>query len=153
MPVIDRLNKLGIVLPPPPAAVGAYLPWVRTGNLVVTSGQLPWRGATLAWRGRLGAELTVAEGAEAARLAAINAIAQLHHAAGGDLERVRRIVRLEGNVHCVPGFRDHPKVLDAASELFVAVFGERGYHTRTALGICGMPLDSPVQISVWAEFD
>lgn len=101
--------------------------------------------------GRLGAEVTTEQGYAACRLAAINALAQLRAAAGGSLDNVARLVRLEGNVHCAPGFRDHPRVLDGASELFALVFGERGLHTRTAVGIPDMPLNACVQISVWAE--
>ncbi len=148
----DRLQALGIELPEAPAAVAAYLPWIRTGNLVMTSGQLPWRGGEMAYAGKLGGELSVDEGYQAARLCAINAIAQLR-AATGDLSRVRQIVRLEGNVHSAPGFRGHPQVLNGASELMNEIFGERGRHTRTALGINEMPLDAAVQLSVFAEVE
>jgi enamine deaminase RidA (YjgF/YER057c/UK114 family) len=148
----DRLRELNIELPAAPAAVGAYVPVIRTGNLVITSGQLPWVGDRLAYTGKLGADLTLAEGNEAARICALNAVAQLK-AAVGTLDRVRQIVRLEGYVHCGPGFRQHPQVLNGASELFNALFGERGRHTRTALGIHEMPLDAPVQLVVWAEVE
>jgi enamine deaminase RidA (YjgF/YER057c/UK114 family) len=145
-----KLRELGITLPPAPPGVGAYVPWVRTGNLVLTSGQLPWLEGKLAYTGKLGAELGIDQGYQAARLCAINAIAQLK-AAAGDLDRVRQVVRLEGYVHAAPGFRDHPKVLNGASELFNAVFGERGRHARVALGINEMPLDAAVQLSLIAE--
>ena len=146
----DRLAELEIELPEAPAAVAAYLPWVRTGNLVITSGQLPWRDGQLAYVGKLGSDLSEAEGYQAARLCAINGIAQLK-AAVKDLDRITRIVRLEGNVHSADGFRGHPQVLNGASDLFNEVFGELGLHTRTALGINEMPLDSPIQLSIWAE--
>lgn len=147
-----KLAELGIVLPAPPAPRGAYVTWVRTGNLAITSGQLPWLDAvTMMHPGRLGAEVNTEQGYAACRQAAINALAQLRAAAGGSLDRVRRILRVEGNVHCAPGFREHPQVLNGASELFVAVFGDAGLHTRTAVGIPDMPLDACVQISVWAE--
>jgi enamine deaminase RidA (YjgF/YER057c/UK114 family) len=146
----DKLRVLGIALPAAPAAVGAYLPWVRTGNLIVTSGQLPWKDGKLAFTGKLGADLDVDRGYQAARLCAVNAIAQLK-AAVGDLEKVRQIVRLEGYVHSAPGFRDHPRVLNGASDLFNEVFGPRGRHARTALGINEMPLDAAVQLGIWAE--
>jgi enamine deaminase RidA (YjgF/YER057c/UK114 family) len=152
MTIEARLKELGIELPAPPAAVGAYVTWVRTGNLVVTSGQLPWQNQVMRWPGRVGIEVSVADGYQAARIAGINAIAQLKTATS-DLEKVRRLFRLEGNVHCGEGFRDHPKVLDGASELFEAVFAERGRHTRTAIGVREMPLNACVQISVWAEVD
>ncbi len=146
----DMLRRLGIALPAAPAAVGAYVPWVRTGNLIVTSGQLPWQDGKLAFTGKLGTDLGVEQGYQAARICAINAIAQLK-AAVGDLEKVRQIVRLEGYVHSGPGFRDHPKVLNGASDLLNEVFGPRGRHARTALGINEMPLDAAVQLGIWAE--
>lgn len=146
----ENLARLGLTLPEPPAAVGNYSAWVRTGELVVTSGQLPWEGKVMKYVGRLGAELTVEQGYAAARLAALNAVAQLKDAAG-DLEKIVRIVRVEGNVHCADGFREHPQVLNGASDLLVEIFEERGMHTRTALGIHAMPLDAAVQLSVFAE--
>ena len=148
----ERLAELGIVLPPPPPAVAAYVPWVRTGNLVVTSGQLPWRDGVMAYEGKLGAELSVEDGYQAARLAAINAIAQLRDAVG-ELSRVAQLVRLEGNVHCAAGFQSHPQVLNGASELLNDVFGGRGRHTRTALGTNEMPLNAAVLLVLWAEVE
>jgi enamine deaminase RidA (YjgF/YER057c/UK114 family) len=146
-----RLEQLGIALPPPPpAAVASYVPWVQTGNLVVTSGQLPWRDGVMAYTGKLGAELSVEDGYEAARLSALNAIAQLKDALG-ELSRVSQLVRLEGNVHCAPGFQQHPQVLNGASDLLNEVFGDRGRHTRTALGTNEMPLDAAVLLVLWAE--
>jgi enamine deaminase RidA (YjgF/YER057c/UK114 family) len=148
----QKLAALGLTLPPAPAPVGAYVAFVRTGDLVVTSGQLPWQGSRMLHPGKLGTDLTVEQGQEAARVAALNALAQLK-AAAGDLDKVRQVVRLEGYVHCGPGFRQHPQVLNGASELLTAVFGERGRHTRTALGIHEMPLDAPVQLVLWAEVE
>ena len=150
--VESQLRRLGIKLPPAPKPVGAYVTVIRTGNLVVTSGQLPWEGDKLLYTGKLGIELSVEQGYEAARQCAINVLAQLQSALG-DLDRVRQIVRVEGYVHCGPGFLQHPQVLNGASDLFNQVFGEKGRHTRTALGIQEMPLDSPVQLIVWAEVD
>jgi enamine deaminase RidA (YjgF/YER057c/UK114 family) len=147
-----RLRELGIELPPPPKPVGAYVTVIRSGNLVITSGQLPWQDGKLAYTGKLGTHLTTEQGYAAARIAGINALAQIHSVLG-DLDKVRQIVRLEGYVHCGPDFRDHPQVLNGCSELLVSVFGERGKHTRTAVGIHEMPLDSPVQLIVWAEVE
>lgn len=149
MRIEDRLKELGITLPTPPAAVAAYAPWIRTGDQVITSGQLPWQDGKMAFTGKLGEAVDEDQGYQAARICAINAIAQLR-AAVGDLERIRQIVRLEGNVHSAPGFRAHPQVLNGASDLMNEVFGSRGRHTRTALGINEMPLDAPVQLSVYA---
>jgi enamine deaminase RidA (YjgF/YER057c/UK114 family) len=150
MSIDQKLRELGIILPAAPAGVGAYVPWVRTGNLVFTSGQLPWRDGKLAQIGKLGGDVTLEQGYEAARVCAINAIAQLQ-AAVGNLDRITQIVRLEGFVQAAPGFYEHPKVLNGASELLLAIFGERGRHARTALGINEMPLNAAVQISVIAE--
>lgn len=146
----QRLADLGIELPAAPAAVGAYVPWVVTGNLVVTSFQLPWRGGELAYTGKLGGELATEDGYQAARLCALNGIAQLRDAAG-ELSRIARIVRVEGHVGCTPEFTEIPQVLNGASELVNEVFGERGRHARTALGHMVMPLDAAVMIGFWAE--
>ena len=148
----ERLAELGLELPEAPPAVGAYVPWVRTGNLVVTSFQLPWRSGELAYTGKLGDELATEDGYAAARLCALNGIAQLEQAAGA-LERVRQFVRVEGHVGCSPDFTEIPAVLNGASELVNDVFGERGRHTRTALGHVVMPLGAAVMIGFWAELD
>ena len=147
---VENLQRLGIVLPEPPAAVGAYVTWARAGNLILTSGQLPWKNKTMLYPGRLGDQVSVEDGYQAARQAALNAIAQLKSAIG-DLDKIHRIVRLEGYVHCAPGFRGHPKVLDGASDLLLEVFEDRGKHVRIALGISDMPLDACIQLGVWAE--
>lgn len=149
MNVEERLRSLGLVLPSPPAAVAAYEPWVRSGDWVMTSGQLPWRDGVMAYVGRLGEELDVAQGYQAARLCALNALAQLR-AAAGSLDAVA-LVRVEGFVHCAPGFRGHPQVLNGASELFNAVLGDAGRHARLAVGISEMPLDAAVQVMVTAR--
>jgi enamine deaminase RidA (YjgF/YER057c/UK114 family) len=146
----SKLLEMGIVLPEAPAAVGAYVPWARTGNLIVTSGQLPWKDGKLAVTGKLDGDVTIEQGYQAARICAINALTQIK-AAIGDLEKVKQIVRLEGFVHSAPGFHEHPKVLNGASDLFNEVFGPRGRHTRTALGINEMPLNAAVQISIIVE--
>jgi enamine deaminase RidA (YjgF/YER057c/UK114 family) len=148
----NQLRKLGLELPSPPRPFGAYVTVVRTGNLVITAGQLPWKGDKLLHKGKLGTDLTVEQGYEAAKQAGLNALAQIKSVVG-DLDKVRRIIRLEGFVHCGPGFQQHPQVLNGCSELLNAVFGEKGLHTRTAVGIHEMPLDSPVQLIVWAEVE
>ncbi|HSH15428.1 MAG TPA: RidA family protein [Verrucomicrobiae bacterium] len=146
----DKLNQLNLALPPPPPAVAAYAPWMRTGNLVLTSGQLPWKDGRIAFTGRLGAELTVDQGYQAARQCALNAIAQLKDAVA-DLEKVAQILKIDGFVHAAPGFRGHPQVMNGASDLFNEVFGSRGRHARLAIGVNEMPLDAAVQICVTAE--
>jgi enamine deaminase RidA (YjgF/YER057c/UK114 family) len=149
-PPEQRLRALGIALPSPPPAVGSYVPWQRIGAVVVTSFQLPWQDGRLPYVGRVGRDLTVEQGVAAARLCALNGMAQLHEAADGDLSRIR-VVRVEGHVGCVEGFADLPAVLDGGSELVNAVFGPHGRHARTALGHMVMPLDVPVMLGFWAE--
>lgn len=148
----QRLRDLGLELPPAPGAVAAYEPWVISGNMLYTSGQLPWRdGKTLLYKGRIGAELSLAQGREACQLATLNCIAQLK-AALGDLERVRRIVRIEGSLAMAPGLTaESPKVLNGASELVNNVFLERGRHTRMIYTVPELPLDTACLIVFWAE--
>lgn len=148
-----RLAALGLALPAAPGAVAAYVPWARTGNLVMTSFQLPWVDGVLSCAGACGGPggRTWEEGYAAARTCALNGIAQLSEATDGDLSRVARILRLEGHVFAAPGFSDIPKVLNGASELVNEVFQEAGRHTRTALGHQVMPLDGTVMIGFWAE--
>ena len=148
----QRIEQLGHQLPVAPPAVGSYLPVLRTGNLVVTSGQLPFVGKELVFTGKLGTDLHEQDGYNAARICALNALAQIK-ACIGDLEKITRIVRVEGNVHSAPGFQQQPQVLNGASEFLVQVFGEKGQHTRTALGIYEMPLNAAVQLSLWAEVE
>jgi enamine deaminase RidA (YjgF/YER057c/UK114 family) len=148
----QRLAGLGLELPPAPGAVAAYEPWVITGTMLYTSGQLPWRdGKTLLFKGQIGAALTLEQGTEACQLATLNCIAQLKSALG-DLERVRRIVRIEGSLNMAPGHvMASPKVLNGASELVNAVFGERGRHTRMIYTFPELPLDTACLIVFWAE--
>jgi enamine deaminase RidA (YjgF/YER057c/UK114 family) len=148
----EKLLELEITLPEAPAAVANYVPWIQTGSLLMTSGQLPWLNGEIQYAGKCGSDLSVEDGYEAARLCAINAIAQLK-AASGDLSRISKILRLEGNVQSAAGFQDQPQVLNGASDLMFAVFGERGRHTRTALGINEMPLNAAVQLSVFVEVE
>jgi len=148
----DRLHQLGHELPSAPEAVGFYIPVIHTGNLVVTSGQLPFVGKEIVFAGKLGAELHEHEGFDAARICALNALAQIK-ACIGDLDKVKQIVRIEGNVHSAPGFQEQPHVLNGASELIVEIFGDKGKHTRTAIGVNEMPLNAAVQISLWAEVE
>lgn len=147
----QKLNEAGIILPKPPSGVGAYVTWIRTGNLVITSGQLPWKDGVMAYPGKCGKDLDIEQGYKAARLCGINGLAQLSAAVDGDLSRIKQIVRVEGYVHTAPGFRGHPDVLNGASEFFNEIFGDQGIHVRIALGIDEMPLDAAVQIVVWAE--
>lgn len=146
----SRLATLGLQVPKAPGAVAAYVPWQRLGNIVTTSFQLPWVDGKLAYVGRLGQEVTTEQGCAAARICALNGIAQLKDAACGDLSRIR-VVRVEGHVGCVKSFGDMPLVLNGGSELINEVFGEQGLHARTALGHMVMPLNVPVMLGFWAE--
>ncbi|MDI3317399.1 MAG: RidA family protein [Bacillota bacterium] len=146
----ERLRELGLELPPVPKPVAAYVPAVRSGAWVWTSGQLPMVEGELRYRGKLGAELSVEEGYEAARVAALNALAAAAQAAGG-AEAVRRVVRVTGYVNSAPGFHDQPRVVNGASELLGRLFGEAGAHARTAVGVSDLPLDAAVEIELLVE--
>ena len=146
----ERLRSLGIELPPAAPAVGAYAPTVITGNLLMTSGQLPWIAGDQKFKGKIGRELNVEQGYQAFRLSALNAIAQLK-AALGSLDRVRQIVRLEGTMGCAPGFTDQPSVLDGASDIVNEVFGPRGLHTRMVYSNNEMPMDCATLVVLFAE--
>lgn len=148
----QRIEQLGHVLPRAPEAVGFYVPVLRVGNLVVTSGQLPFVGRELAFVGQVGTDLSQEDGFNAARICALNALAQIKSCIG-DLEKVRQIVRVEGSVHSGPKFRNQAQVLNGASELLVDIFGEKGKHTRTALGVSEMPKGAAVQLALWAEVE
>ncbi|HMS81203.1 MAG TPA: RidA family protein [Burkholderiaceae bacterium] len=145
-----RLETLGIVLPQAPSPVANYVRAVRSGPWLFVAGQGPLRDGEVVWRGRVGAELTEAQGREAARLAAMNAVSILK-AELGDLDRVRRIVKLTGWVRAVEGFARQPMVIDGASDLFVEVFGERGRHARSAVASPDLPFGIPVEVEIVAE--
>lgn len=150
MSIQDRLNELGITLPPPPIPEALYVPVVQTGSLVFVSGQDPaWNGKP-EFVGRLGAELNLAQGQVAARLAMLNCLAQLQ-AYLGSLDRVRRIVKVLGFVACTEDFDRQPFVINGGSELLEQVFGEAGRHARTAVGTNKLPFGIPVEIELIAE--
>ena len=149
----QRLKDLGIALPPAPGVAGDYLPYIITGNLLMTSGQLPWINGELKFKGKIGAELDLEQGYQAFRLSALNAIAQLRKALDGNLDRVQRILRLEGTFGCAPGFTDHPKVLNGASHIVNEVFGPRGLHTRMVQANPEMALDCATLVVLYAEIE
>jgi enamine deaminase RidA (YjgF/YER057c/UK114 family) len=148
--IAARLAQLGITLPPVPRPQGSYIPSVRTGNLVFVAGQLPMRDGKLLFQGKLGRDLELAQGQEAARLCFINALAALGYA-GVYPDAVTRVVRLGGFVQCVDGFADQPKVINGASDLCREIFGERGLHARAAVGVNALPLDAAVEIEALFE--
>ena len=141
-----RLADLGLALPTPMAPVANYLPYVVSGNLVFVSGQLPARDGRIAYTGKVGEAITPEEGAEAAKLCFLNLLAQVKAACGGDLGRVRRIVRLGGFIAAPPGFTAHATVMNGASDLAVAVFGDAGRHARTTIGVPSLPGDAAVEV-------
>jgi len=151
--VDQRLAELGIEVPTPAAPVANYVGFVRTGNLVFTAGQVPLKDGKFLYQGIVGKDVTVEEAAEAAKLCAINIIAQLKAACGGDLDKVKRIVKLVGFVNGVPGFGDQPKVINGASDLMVAVFGDAGKHARSAVGAGSLPINLSVEIEAIAEVE
>ena len=149
--VFTRLRDLGIALATPPRPVANYVPWVKSGNLVFVSGQLPVVDGKVTVAGLLGAGVTVEQGVAAARQAAINIITQINDACGGDLDRVVRVVRLGGFVAATPEFTQHPQVVNGASDLMVAVFAEAGRHARAAVGVSSLPLGACVEIEAVVE--
>ena len=146
-----RLADLGIEVPEAAAPVANYVGYVRSGDLVFISGQVPLVDGAFKFQGKVGAEFSVEEGQEAARICAIHIIAQLKAACGGDLDRVRRIVKMGGFVNSTPEFADQPKVINGASDLMVAVFGDAGKHTRAAVSAGALPLGVAVEIDAIAE--
>ncbi len=142
-----RLAELGIDIPDAPAPAANYLPWVITGNLVMVSGQIPMSGGVLAVTGSVGdGNATIDHAIIEARKCAINLIAQLKAATGGNLDKVKRVVKLGGFVASQPSFTAQPKVINAASDLMVEVFGDAGRHARFAVGTSALPLGCIVEI-------
>jgi len=140
-----RLKELGIELPLQPAPAANYVPFVKVGTLVFISGQITSR------LGKVGRDITIEEGQEAARLCALNIFAHLKVACEGDLNRVVRCVRLGGFVNCMDDFKDQPKVMNGASDLMVAVFGEKGRHARASVGVNALPLGVAVEVEALFE--
>jgi enamine deaminase RidA (YjgF/YER057c/UK114 family) len=141
----QRLSDLGLSLPDAPAPAANYVPFVQSGALVFISGQIS-SGPSGLICGKLGADLSVEQGIAAAQACGLALIAQLRAACGGDLTRLRRVVKLTGFVNCAPDFTDQPKVVNGASDLMVAVFGEAGRHARAAVGAPSLPLGVAVEI-------
>ena len=141
-----KLADLGITLPPPGAPGGNYVPFVVAGDLVFMAGQVAREAGKMKYTGKVGRDISIEQAQQAARLCAVNLLAQLRDACGGDLDRVERCVRLGGFVNSPPDFFDHPKVVNGASDLMVEVFGERGQHARAAVGVSALPMDSAVEV-------
>jgi enamine deaminase RidA (YjgF/YER057c/UK114 family) len=147
----DKLKQLNIALPTPPKPAGSYIPVVVTGNLAFVSGQIPMQDGKVIFTGKVPNEKSLEEAQAAAKLCAINLLAQLK-ANLGSLDRITKIVRVSGFVNCTPEFTEHPKVINAASDLFFEIFGEKGKHSRIAVGVPSLPLKSTVEIDMTVEF-
>lgn len=146
----EKLETLGITLPIPPTPAGSYIPAVKTGNLLFISGQIPMENGKVMFTGKVSDDnLEVAQ--KSARMCAINILAQIKRELG-NLDKVTKIVRLSGFVNSTPEFSQHPKVINAASDLFFELFGEKGRHSRIALGVACLPLDSMTEIDAIVEF-
>ena len=152
MSIEDKLRQMGLELPQPPKPVAAYVPCVRTGNLLFVSGQVPREKGVLRFSGHVGSSLNVEEGRQAARICALNALSVVKGEVGS-LDRVRRIVKLTGFVASAAGFTDQPKVVDGASTLLAELFGEKGQHARAAVGVNELPLGSAVEIEMIVEVE
>jgi enamine deaminase RidA (YjgF/YER057c/UK114 family) len=146
----ERLAELGLTLPAVPAPVAAYIPTVRSGAHVFTSGQLPMVEGALPLTGKVGADVTAEQAKDLARTAALNAIAAVR-AEVGELSRVRRVVKVVGYVASSPDFTGQPGVINGASELIGEVFGDAGRHARSAVGVAVLPLDAPVEVELVVE--
>jgi enamine deaminase RidA (YjgF/YER057c/UK114 family) len=144
-----RLGQLGVTLPQAVAPLASYVPAVRTGNLVYTSGQLPMEAGKPARTGKVGAEITPEVGKAMARICALNALAAVDSLVG--IDAVTRVVKVVGFVASAPGFHGQPSVINGASDLLVEVFGDKGAHARSAVGVAELPLDAPVEVELIVE--
>lgn len=146
----DRLRDLGYKLPAVPRPAGSYVPATRAGTLIFTAGQLPFKDGQLPYTGKVGAEISVEDAKEAARLCTLNALAAVK-AEVETLENVHRIAKVTGYVASAAGFNGQPEVMNGASELLSHLFGDKGVHARTAVGVVELPLDAPVEVELTVE--
>jgi enamine deaminase RidA (YjgF/YER057c/UK114 family) len=146
----QRLKELSITLPTIPPPAGAYIPAVQSGNLVFCSGQGPFQNGKFAYLGQVGKDLALEDGYQAARIAALNCLAEITSVTGS-LNRIKRVVHVRGFVNSAPDFHDQPKVVNGASELLIEIFGENGRHARAALGTSNLPANIPVEIEMVVE--
>ena len=147
----EALAELGLTIPEVAAPVANFVPYVVTGNLVYISGQIPMQSGKIGFVGKLGRDFEVEQGREAARLCALNVLSVIRLACGGDLDRVARCVRLGGFINSADDFTSQPEVMNGASDLLVAVFGERGRHARTAVGVNALPRGVAVEVDAVFE--
>ena len=149
MSVRERLKELGLSVPLAAKPVAAYLPASRTGNIIFTAGQPPMRNGSLVKEGKVGQEVTVEEAKNLAQLCALNCLAAVETIT--PIEKITRIIRVVGYVNGVSGFTSQPAVMNGASELFVALWGEAGKHARSAVGVAELPLNSPIEVELTVE--
>jgi enamine deaminase RidA (YjgF/YER057c/UK114 family) len=150
MSIDDRLRELNLTLPPAPKPLASYIPAVQTGNLLVVSGQVPVEAGRVVHPGKLGAQISVEEGQQLARICVLNGLAVALQSLGS-LDRIRRVVRVAGYVACVEGFGQQPAVINGASDLLAEIFGEAGRHARVAIGVNELPLGCAVEIEFLFE--
>ena len=149
MSVSARLGQLGVVLPEVVAPLASYVPAVRTGNLVYTAGQLPIEGGKLVRAGKVGAEVSPEEGKAMARICVLNALAAVDSLVG--IDAVTQVVKVVGFVASAPGFNGQPNIVNGASDLLAEVFGDKGAHARSAVGVSELPLNAPVEVELIVE--
>lgn len=151
MEIEQKLKELGIDVPEAAAPVANYVPFVVSGNIVSVSGQVPIKDGKIVFTGKVNKDVSIEDACTAARLCALNIVAQLKSACEGDLNRVKRIVKLGGFVNCTDGFGGQPQIINAASDLMVDIFGDAGRHSRSAVGVNALPLNVPVEIDALVE--
>ena len=152
-PPDENLKTLELQLPPATKPIANYVKYVRTGNLIFLSGHGPTKADGTNITGKVGKDLTLEQGYDAAKITGLSLIATLKDALGGDLSKVKRIVKVNGYVNCMPDFTEHPKVINGCSDLLVAVFGEKGKHARAAMGMVALPLNIAVEIELVVEVE
>lgn len=151
--VDEKIKELGLQLPAVTKPAANYVKYVRTGNLIFLAGHIPTKTDGTNITGKVGKDLSIERGYEAAAIAALNLIATLKDALGGDLTKVKRIVKVNGYVNCLPDFTEQPKVINGCSDLLVNIFGDKGKHARAAMGMVALPLNAAVEIEMIVEVD
>lgn len=148
----EKLSSIGITLSSPPQPIGSYIPVVQSGNLIFVSGQIPLVNGTLPekYKGKIPNKVSINDAIEGARQCTINGLEQINKFLG-NLERITKFVKITGYVNCDPSFKDHPKVINGASDFLLEIFDEKGKHTRVAIGANSLPLDSVVEIDILCE--
>jgi len=147
-----RIKSLGLELPEVPKPVASYVPALKSGNYVFTSGQIPFVKGELKYKGKVGKDLTLEEGYECAKMTVLNCLAAIKSVIE-DLDRIKQVVRVTGFINSAPGFVEQPKVLNGASDLLVQIFGERGKHSRLAIGVSELPLGAALEIDLIVEIE